>query len=65
MVPSGGRKGGDVNGPILQTNAEHHTKIKQWTNFNKDANGILILKNSLVEIIKSMYIYGITPRHVK
>ncbi len=31
------RKGGYVNGLILQTNAAHHTKMKQWTRFNKDA----------------------------
>jgi hypothetical protein len=34
----GGRKGGYVNGLILQTNAAHHTKMKQCTRFNKDAS---------------------------
>jgi hypothetical protein len=34
----GGRKGGYVNGLIWQTNTAHHTKMKQWTRFNKDAS---------------------------
>ncbi len=37
---AGGRKSGYVNGLILQTNAAHHTKMKQWTRFNNDASAV-------------------------
>jgi hypothetical protein len=28
---------GWINSPIMQTIAAHHTKMKHWTRFNKDA----------------------------
>ncbi len=39
MMESSSSRGeeGWANGPILQTIAAHHTEMKHWAHFNKDA----------------------------